>query len=85
MGAEKPGFYEIFCRVTRNIARNPVSEITARSFSVLQSKIQNRKSKIVLPTADGGDEYNFVAVLENGFGGDEFQIEAEAGAIAPLF
>ena len=38
-----------------------------------------------LSTADGRDEYNFVAVLEDGVGGDEFQVEAEAGAIAPLF
>jgi len=27
-GAEKPGFYEILCRVTRNIGRNPVSEFS---------------------------------------------------------
>jgi len=38
-----------------------------------------------LPAADGRDEDNFVAVLEDGVGGDEFKVEAEAGAIAPLF
>ena len=42
-------------------------------------------NQLSLPAADGGDEYNFVAVLEDGVGGDEFQVEAEAGAIAPLF
>lgn len=38
-----------------------------------------------LPAADRGNQYNFVAVLEDGVGGDEFKVEAEAGAIAPLF
>lgn len=38
-----------------------------------------------LPATDGGDEYNFVAVSEDGVGGDEFKVEAEAGARAPLF
>src|SRR4028119_1625352 len=38
-----------------------------------------------LSTADGRDKYNFVAVLEDGVGGDEFHVEAEASAVAPLF
>jgi len=38
-----------------------------------------------LSTTDRGNQYNLVAVLEDGVGGDEFQVEAEAGAIAPLF
>jgi len=38
-----------------------------------------------LSTADGRDKYNFVAVLEDGVGGDEFHVEAEASALAPLF
>lgn len=50
-----------------------------------QSKIKNRKSKIALPTADGGNQYHFVAVLEDGVGGDEFQVEAETSTPAPLF
>ena len=50
-----------------------------------QSKIKNRKSKIALPAADRGNQYNFVAVSEDGVGGDEFEVEAEAGTFAPLF
>jgi len=38
-----------------------------------------------LSTADGRDKYNFVAVLEDGVGGNEFHVEAEASALAPLF
>ena len=53
-----------------------------------RTQLQNLEfliNQLNLAAADGGDEYNFVAVLEDGVGGDEFQVEAEAGAVAPLF
>ena len=51
----------------------------------LKSQILGHSPPPGLSTADGRDEYNFVAVLEDGVGGDEFQVEAEAGTVAPLF
>lgn len=43
------------------------------------------ESKIENSTADWGDKDNFIAVAEDGVGGDKLEVDAEAGEVSPLF
>ena len=75
---------------SRHRAYNSTLSCTALKLSISipyspKSQILGHSTPPGLSTADGRDEYNFVAVLEDGVGGDEFHVEAEAGAITPLF